>query len=234
MDERHEEEAARRWRRREAIVAIGGAGLGALALATPALRRLAGPAFDTRDAWAQACEPSPEQTEGPYYVENSRVRRNVTEQGAGAPLWVSLKVVAAQSCSVIPGAVVEIWHADALGNYSGFNGLEDRTFMRGRQTVGDAGIATFRTVYPGWYTGRTPHVHVKVLVAGSEAYTGQLYFDEAVTDAVYAQEPYASRGDRDTTNATDGIFANGGAESLLALQARGKGYWGSRTLVVPA
>jgi protocatechuate 3,4-dioxygenase beta subunit len=98
--------------------------------------------------------------------------------------------------------------------------------------VGDAGVATFRTVYPGWYTGRTVHIHVKVHVGGNTVHTGQLYFDDAFTDSVYTRSPYAERGTRDTRNANDGIYANGGAASLLTVAARGKGYWGSIRLVV--
>ncbi len=232
MQFRQLDEKAPLIRRREAMLALAGAGLGAFALTSAAVRRVAGRALDG-EAWAQtSCQLSPELTEGPYYIEDSRLRRNVTEARPGLPLWVSLKVTDAQSCATVAGAVVEIWHADAGGSYSGFNGADDDTFMRGRLTVGDAGVATFRTVYPGWYQGRTPHIHVKVHVGDSVAHTGQLFFDDAVSDAVYAQAPYAARGTRDTDNASDGIFADGGAESMLTLAPRGKGYWGTRTLVV--
>jgi protocatechuate 3,4-dioxygenase beta subunit len=222
-------------RRRRVLLAAGGAGLGALAFASPVGRRLASELLLGRDARAQAtCTLSPEQTEGPYHIEDALLRRNVTEGRPGAPLYVSLRVAGAASCAPIPGAVVEIWHADASGDYSGFDGQENRTAMRGQQVVGAAGVATFRTVYPGWYPGRTPHIHVKVHVGGSEVHTGQVYFDDTLTDAVYAQEPYATRGTRDTRNADDGIFANGGAASTLAVAARGNGYWGAITLVVAA
>lgn len=215
--------------RRAALHALGKAGLGALALASPLGRRLLG-----EDAWAQSCTVSPQQTEGPYYLDGMAARRNVIESRPGVALWLSLEVASSSGCSVIPGAEVEIWHADAGGAYSGFQAAQGETFMRGRQTVGAAGVATFRTVYPGWYTGRTPHIHVKVHVGGSTVHTGQLYFAEEISDAIYAQEPYATRGDRDTTNASDGIFGNGGASSMVTMVARGKGYWGKHTLVVAA
>jgi len=218
--------------RRRALLAMSGAGLGAFALASPLGRRIAREAILDREAFAQACTLSPEQTEGPYHVENPLLRRNVTERRPGVTLFVSLRVASAATCAPIPGAVVEIWHADASGAYSGFNGAENDTFMRGRQVTGVSGVATFRTVYPGWYTGRTPHIHVKAHVGGSEVHTGQVYFDEAVSSAVYAREPYVARGTQDTTNAEDFIFANGGAESMLALAPRGDAYWGAITLVV--
>jgi len=219
--------------RRRALLALGGAGLGTLALATPAGRRLAGDLVLGGEARAQAvCTPSPEQTEGPYHIDDPLLRRNVVEGRPGVPLFVSLRVTAAATCEPIPGAVVEIWHADAAGDYSGFDGEDNRTAMRGRQVAGAAGVATFRTIYPGWYPGRTPHIHVKAHVGGAEVYTGQVYFDEATTDAVYALEPYAARGARSTRNASDAIFTSGGAESMLALAARGGSYWGAITLVV--
>ncbi len=218
--------------RRRALLAMGGAGLGALALTSPLGRRLARVTLPA-DAFAQAsCTLSPEQTEGPYHVANPLLRRNVTERRPGVTLFVSLRVASAATCAPIPGAVVEIWHADADGAYSGFNGAENDTFMRGQQVTGAAGVATFRTVYPGWYSGRTPHIHVKAHVGGSEVHTGQVYFDEAVSSAVYAREPYVARGAQDTTNAEDFIFASGGAASMLALAPRGDAYWGAITLVV--
>ena len=233
MEIRREHDAARLIRRRDAMLALGGAGLGAITLAVPAVRRLARQALGDGEAWAaDTCELSPEQTEGPYYIDGAQLRRNVTESRPGVPLLVSLEVNDAQSCAPIPGAVVEIWHADAGGSYSGFNGADNATFMRGSHPVGAAGVATFRTVYPGWYRGRTVHIHVKVHVDGNEVHTGQLYFDDALSDTVFAQEPYASRGTRDTRNANDGIFANGGAASTLTVLPRGKGYWGTKTLVV--
>ncbi|MEW6271490.1 MAG: intradiol ring-cleavage dioxygenase [Thermodesulfobacteriota bacterium] len=234
MSATSERRRLRRMRRREAIVVLGGAGAGAAVLAVPALRRLASRALGGDPAWAQDCTPSPAQTEGPFYLADAPLRRNVTERLPGTPLWVSLKVVGAQACAPLPGALVEVWHADAAGSYSGFGAASDDDVMRGRQATGQAAVTTFRTIYPGWYPGRTPHIHVKVRVGGSDVHTGQLYFDEAVTDAVYAQQPYAARGPRDTTNATDGIFASGGAESMLVLRPRGAGYWGSLTLVVDA
>ena len=221
-------------RRRDVFRVAGGTGLGLLALASPFGRRSllgAGPA-GAQDAALATCTLAQEQTEGPYYVDDVLRRRNITEGRPGTPLWLTLRVADATSCAAIPGATVEIWHADANGDYSGYNGFEGQIFMRGQQVVGDAGAATFRTIYPGWYQGRTVHIHVKVHVGGSTVHTGQLYFDDTLTDAAYTQEPYASRGTRSTRNAADGIYGNGGAASTLAVVARGKGYWGSITLAV--
>ena len=86
------------------------------------------------------------------------------------------------------------------------------------------GIATFTTIYPGWYPGRTVHVHVKVHVGGNVVHTGQLFFNDALTDAVFRRSPYASRGSRDTRNSNDSIYVNGGSRSLLTVKKQAAGY----------
>jgi protocatechuate 3,4-dioxygenase beta subunit len=104
-------------------------------------------------------------TEGPFYIAREKVRRNITDGHPGTPLVLRLTVVDASTCKPIKGAAVDIWHADAAGNYSVFGaGSGNRTFMRGIQRTDANGVATFRTVYPGWYQGRTVHIHVKVHV----------------------------------------------------------------------
>src|SRR5437764_13712968 len=177
---------------------------------------------------AVTCVLTPEQTEGPYYIANEKLRRNITEGRPGTPLTLRLGVVDASSCRPIKGAAVDIWHADAAGVYSGFGqGAASRTFMRGIQRTDAKEIATFRTVYPGWYQGRTVHVHVKVHVAGNVVHTGQLYFPDTLTDAVYTKAPYSSRPGRDVRNVTDSVFRNGGKRSMLTLHRSGSGYLGS-------
>jgi len=175
-----------------------------------------------------ACVLTPEQTEGPYYIANEKVRRIITEGRPGTPLTLRLAVVDASTCRPIKGAAVDIWHCDAAGTYSGFGaGRSSRTFMRGIQRTNADGIATFKTVYPGWYSGRTVHIHVKVHVRGHVVHTGQLYFPDAVTDAAYRRAPYSSRPSRDVRNATDSVYRNGGKRSLLHLRRSGAGYVGT-------
>jgi protocatechuate 3,4-dioxygenase beta subunit len=179
------------------------------------------------------CVLTPEQTEGPYYIAGEKLRRNITEGRPGAPLELHLLVVDASTCRPIKGAVVDIWHADAGGTYSGFGaGASSRTFMRGIQKTDGNGLALFRTVYPGWYQGRTVHIHVKVHVGGNVVHTGQLYFSDSFTDAVYRRTPYNRRSSRDTRNTNDGIYQNGGSRSTLALKRKGTGYTGTLTMGV--
>jgi protocatechuate 3,4-dioxygenase beta subunit len=177
---------------------------------------------------AVSCVLTPEQTEGPYYIANEKVRRNITDGRPGTPLTLWLAVVDAKTCKPIKGAAVDIWHCDASGTYSGFGaGRSNRTFMRGIQRTNADGVAMFKTVYPGWYQGRTVHIHVKVHVRGNVVHTGQLYFPDRLTDAAYRKAPYSSRPDRDVRNADDMVFRNGGKRSLLSLRRNGAGYVGS-------
>ena len=177
---------------------------------------------------AISCVLAPEQTEGPYYLPHERVRRNITEGRPGTRLTLRLTVLDASTCKPIKGAAVDIWHCDALGVYSGVPpAAASTTFMRGIQRTGAAGVATFQTVYPGWYPGRTVHIHVKVHVGGNVVHTGQLYFPDTLTDSAYRKAPYASRPGRDTRNAVDAVFRNGGRNSLLRVRRSGAGYVGS-------
>jgi protocatechuate 3,4-dioxygenase beta subunit len=177
---------------------------------------------------AVSCVLAPEQTEGPYYIANEKLRRNITEGRPGTPLTLQLAVVDASTCKPIKGAAVDVWHCDASGNYSGVGGAGgSKTFMRGVQRTNAKGIATFQTVYPGWYQGRTVHIHVKVHVRGNVVHTGQLYFPDKVTDAVYRKSPYSRRPSRDVRNAADAIYRNGGKRSLLGLRRKGAGYLGT-------
>lgn len=173
-----------------------------------------------------SCILTPEQTEGPYYIAGEKLRRNITDGHPGAPMLLRTTVVDARTCRPIKGAAVDVWHADAAGVYSGFgSGAPSRTFMRGVQRTNPHGIAEFRTVYPGWYQGRTVHVHVKVHVGGNVVHTGQLYFLDALTDKVYRAAPYSSRPDRTTRNADDVIFRNGGARSLVKVKQNAGGVY---------
>jgi protocatechuate 3,4-dioxygenase beta subunit len=196
---------------------LGGAATTALGLAG---LKVAGES----DAATVSCILTPEQTEGPYYIAGEKLRRNITDGRPGTPLVLRAFVVDATTCRPIRNAAVDIWHADAGGVYSGFgDGASSRTFMRGIQRTNAKGLAQFRTVYPGWYQGRTVHIHVKVHVGGSVVHTGQLYFPDSVTDAVYRRAPYSSRPNRDVRNATDSVYRNGGSKSVVKLKRNSAG-----------
>jgi protocatechuate 3,4-dioxygenase beta subunit len=217
-----------------AAVALGGGALGARELleADDAEAAGAGPAAVA--SGLVTCVLAPEQTEGPYYVDGAAVRRNVTEGKPGVALTLRVTVVNASNCKPIKGAAVEIWHCDAAGVYSGTSaqGTEDERFLRGVQRTDAKGLAIFRTIYPGWYQGRTVHIHTMVHIGGNVVHTGQLYFPDAVTDAVYRRSPYNGRPNRDPRNSGDSIYRNGGKRSTLRLVKNGSAYTGSITMGV--
>jgi protocatechuate 3,4-dioxygenase beta subunit len=182
---------------------------------------------------AAQCALTPELTEGPYYIAGEKLRRDIRDGHPGTPLALRLTVLNAATCKPIKGAAVDIWHADAAGNYSGFGaGAGSRTFMRGIQRTDKNGLALFTTVYPGWYQGRAVHIHVKVHAGGNVVHTGQLFFPDALTATAYKAAPYATRGNPDMTNANDAIFVNGGKRSILAVKKSGAGYVGSIAMAV--
>jgi protocatechuate 3,4-dioxygenase beta subunit len=213
--------------RRSSLVALGGLVAGAAGWQAEGAG--AGPAAVA--SGAVACVLTPEMTEGPYYVAGEAVRRNITEGRPGTSLALRLTVVNASTCKPIARANVDVWHADALGVYSGVQG-NTGTFMRGIQPTNAHGVALFDTVYPGWYTGRTVHIHVKVHLGGNVVHTGQLFFPDTLTDKVYRASPYESRGARDTRNSTDAIFRNGGSRSMLTISRGGPGYVAAITMGV--
>ena len=209
--------------RRTVLTTAGGAGLAA-AFGTKALALLTEDA-EAADA-ASTCLLTPEATEGPYWVENDLTRRNITEGKPGSPLVIRFTVLNARTCKIIRNADVEIWHCDAIGDYSAVDGAATR-FLRGHQRSNAKGVAEFLTVFPGWYRGRTPHIHMKVSVGGNEVHTGQVFFNETVTRTVYAGAPYASRGVYDTPHSRDMIYQQaGGSKAELKLRRRTGGLKG--------
>ena len=214
-----------------AVVALSGTALGTRELLDAEEADAAGTGLAAVSSGLVSCVLAPEQTEGPYYVEDAAVRRNVTEGKPGVALTLRLTVVDVGSCRPIKGAAVEIWHCDASGVYSGVQG-DTGTFLRGVQRTDAKGLALLRTIYPGWYQGRTVHIHTKVHLGGNVVHTGQLYFSDAVTDVVYRRSPYNQRPSRTTRNAADSIYRNGGKRSTLKLVRNASAYVGSLTMGV--
>ncbi|MCA1958399.1 MAG: intradiol ring-cleavage dioxygenase [Nitrospira sp.] len=188
-----------------------------------------------RRAAAESAERSclilPQQTEGPYFVDERLNRSDIRSDPStgqvtpGIPLRLTIRTLglSAAGCRPLAGAVVDIWQCDAMGFYSDvrdpwFNTV-GRKFLRGYQTTDADGEARFVTIYPGWYPGRTVHIHVKIRTApiGRRRFdfTSQLYFDDELTNHVLSQPPYASRGTRTTRNRQDWIFRQGGDRLLL-------------------
>jgi protocatechuate 3,4-dioxygenase beta subunit len=181
----------------------------------------------------------PEQTAGPYFVDELLNRSDIRSDPAtgavspGVPLELTFHVsrVAEAACAPLAGALVDVWHCDHLGVYSDvvdprFDTIGQK-FLRGYQVTDGDGIARFTTVFPGWYQGRTVHIHFKIRSApeadpGFE-FTSQLYFDDQLTDRIHALDPYAEKGPRTRRNAGDGIYSRGGSQLTLDTARQGDG-----------
>ena len=190
---------------------------------------LAGPAAAQMPERKPACVLTPEQMEGPYFSDLRLDRADIRSDPSdgtvrpGVPLTLALRIhaVGASNCAPLAGAVVDVWHCDALGVYSdaadmGFN-TRGRKFLRGFQTTDGGGNVRFLTIYPGWYPGRAVHIHFKVrteLVRGQE-FTSQLYFPDALTERVHARAPYERNRGRAVRNDSDGLFRRGGKQLML-------------------
>ncbi len=234
---------------------------------------------------APTCRLSSEETQGPYWFDVDSIRSDIREDRPGTRLDLALRVQDVTGCQAggtatpVPDCVVEIWHCDAGGEYSGFEsssagpgdspggpggggrpqgsppdaggaappaggapgvgGAEavsdgsysvgvpeatptgDATYLRGAQVAGADGVVRFTTIFPGWYRGRTVHIHLKVHINRVNVLTTQLYFEEDVIAAVYAEAPYDDRPQRDVMNDADGIFDAGG---MLAASRTADGY----------
>lgn len=205
--------------RREALRALSVGAASTSLAATPSSADTAAPAAAGNPPGV--CLLLPQAVEGPFYFDPKLVRRDIADGKEGAPVELKLRLVDAKTCTPMPELRIDVWHADAGGIYSGYDGQGDgrsvstkgQTYLRGTQMTDADGIATFRTIYPGWYPGRTPHIHVKAFLDKTTLVTGQIYFPDELSARVYAErEPYAKRPVPDTTNARDGIFRAGEAE----------------------
>ena len=166
---------------------------------------------------SSSCVLTASLTEGPFFVDEKLNRSDIrTDPVTGAvsagirlALTFNVQRVTSSACTPLTGAYLDVWHCDAAGVYSDVSGVS-RKFLRGYQITDANGVAAFETIYPGWYNGRTVHIHFKLrLYAGSTKtyeFTSQFFFDDAFTDSVYTQSPYVSRGSRNTRNANDGIY----------------------------
>ncbi|MEV6812270.1 intradiol ring-cleavage dioxygenase [Micromonospora sp. NPDC051296] len=270
--------------RRRIIAGIGSVGLASLlaacgrdggTLTTSTGETVAPQATTANDltslfAQANTCTLTPSTTQGPYYFDADKIRSDLREDREGVRLRLAIRVQDSEQCGPLPNAVVEIWHCDAAGLYSGAeaqssgaNGAsgggtppsggpggtppsggpagggappggsegasadltptDDERYLRGAQVANADGIVEFTTVWPGWYRGRTVHIHAMVHIDSARVLTTQVMFDEALNSKVFASQPYAAHTGRDTFNDNDSIYADG---MLLTVTKDGDGYLG--------
>ncbi|GAA3444616.1 protocatechuate dioxygenase [Planomonospora venezuelensis] len=278
--------------RRTALAGIGTIGLGAILAAcggeagtpstvttstgsTASITPTTGAASGLADLFAGAntCVLTESTTQGPYYFDADKIRSDIREDREGVPLRVAIKVQDSETCRPLSDAVVEIWHCDAGGVYSGAEALssgqggpgeggpgqgtppsggpsggpgrgtpppggpgegggdmgdltpvDDKRYLRGAQVTGTDGIVQFVTVWPGWYRGRTVHIHAMVHVGEARVLTTQVMFDEALNGKVFEAQPYARRTGRDTFNDGDTIYE---PSMLMKVSEEGEGYVGA-------
>jgi uncharacterized protein (TIGR03437 family) len=218
--------------RRSTLAALAGAG--AAAYFIPAWNETV-EAADT----VTCAAATPTVTEGPYWVDEKLFRSDIRTDPAtgvaraGTPLTLTIAVqnLSSSACSPLTGAYIDIWHCDAKGIYSdestynpgggtGSVNTSGQKFLRGYQITDDSGQVTFTTIYPGWYSGRTIHIHFRIRTYSGATVMGnfvsQIFFDDTVNDVVLAQSAYARTSARDTSNARDMVYNTANKERMLA------------------
>lgn len=175
-----------------------------------------------------SCAETPSETKGPFPIKTPAelVQENITSDRTGIPVIIEITIHNTNNlCNPLPGVLVDVWHCDKDGYYSQYGGTREQTvdytaviFLRGRQTTDSNGVVRFISVYPGWYQGRAPHIHVEVLTtSGSSLLVTQIAFPEDISRTVYASEFYKDHGQADTSNTGDSIFRDSLADELATI-----------------
>jgi protocatechuate 3,4-dioxygenase beta subunit len=180
-----------------------------------------------------SCIVRPAETEGPYFVDEKINRSDIRpepstgalSEGAKLDLTFAVAKISGSSCTPFADVLVDVWHCDALGIYSDVNDpgfqTSGKKFLRGYQVTDAGGGARFTTIVPGWYQGRTVHLHFKIRSAATSTsgleFTSQLFFDDGLIDRIHSQQPYAQKGERTLRNGGDGIYRAGGDQLLLSV-----------------
>lgn len=226
--------------RREVLGLLGATGSALLLSACVPMSEEAGEDLsainETNASLPSGCVVRPELTEGPVFVEDDLNRSDIRtdpsngaiSEGAQLDLAFRISTIANSACMPLAGAQVDIWQCDVNGIYSDTSELGMNTvgqkFLRGHQITDENGVVNFTTIYPGWYEGRAVHIHLKVRTEDGYDFTSQVFFDDTLTDEVFAQAPYSSRGERFLRNEDDGIFEESGGQMMLAVEPTDSGY----------
>jgi protocatechuate 3,4-dioxygenase beta subunit len=192
------------------------------------------------------CPVSPYEIKGPFPImtPSQLVQANIVSDRVGVALLINLTIQNKNNnCSAAQGLLVDIWHCDNEGNYSEYGGNQQQAadytgvhFLRGRQTTDANGNVSFISIYPGWYPGRAPHIHVEVLDAGGNSLlVTQIAFPEGISSTVYTSSYYSTHGQANVSNASDGVFYNSLNREMATVTGDvANGYTLTKTIVVAA
>jgi protocatechuate 3,4-dioxygenase beta subunit len=199
---------------------------------------------NSNDTTNDDCAISPTETKGPFPIKtpSQLALENIKSDRIGIPLLINLTIKNKNNnCSVLEGVIVDVWHCDKDGNYSEYGGTQmqqtDYTavhFLRGRQTTNTKGLASFISIYPGWYSGRAPHIHIEVLSSsGTSLLITQVAFPENVSSQVYSSSNYSAHGQANTSNTSDNVFSDSLSSELATVTGNlTDGYTLTKTIVV--
>jgi protocatechuate 3,4-dioxygenase beta subunit len=199
---------------------------------------------NSNDSSDSDCTTTPAEMAGPFPIKtpSQLVLENIKSDRIGIPLLINLTIENKNNnCSVLEGVIVDIWHCDKDGNYSEYGGTQlqqiDYTsvhFLRGRQTTNTKGLASFISIYPGWYSGRAPHIHVEILSSnGTSLLVTQIAFPENVSSQVYSSPNYTAHGQANTSNTSDNVFSDSLSSELATITGNlTDGYTLNKTIVV--
>ncbi|WCL80044.1 hypothetical protein PPO43_08630 [Saprospira sp. CCB-QB6] len=198
---------------KRSLFALGALGLGA------SCRK------DSDEELNENCPLSPVETAGPFPIHSPAdlVQQNICGDRTGTALVIQLTVIrqTEEACTPLEGYYVDLWHCDAKGDYSEYGGTnmqstdyQNVSFLRGRQTTDANGQVQFISIFPGWYDGRAPHIHIEVKSSNEESIrVTQIAFPKDICDEVYAQGPY--EGDANTSNEQDNVFSDSLSKNML-------------------
>ncbi len=189
------------------------------------------------------CTLSPSETAGPFPIKTPAdlVRENIVGDRDGVAMLINITVQdQSEDCAPLAGVYVDLWHCDADGNYSEYGGTGMQStnytnvhFLRGRQTTDSNGQVSFISIFPGWYNGRAPHIHIEVLTTnGSSIRVTQIAFPKSVCDTVYSTSAY--NGEANMLNENDNVFSDS-VDDNMADSVTGdttNGYTLTKTIVV--
>lgn len=189
------------------------------------------------------CDLSPKETVGPFPIKtpSQLVMENIVGDRNGVALLINLTIQdQSNNCEPLTGVYVDVWHCDAKGDYSEYGGTQMQStnytnahFLRGRQTTDANGQVSFISVFPGWYNGRAPHIHIEVLNTSENSIrVTQIAFPKSICDTVYATSSY--NGEANTLNTNDNVFADSIAGNMAdaLIGDTTNGYTLTKTIVV--